>query len=145
MSLISDCLYLTPFDQDRQYRKTRTSLIPAEGRGPFLLSCPIRTILRKSYLPPGIDVADGNERIRWSGQSGRQGAGAAEAPAQAAGEAGRSFSQAQRATADPPDSCVAGGAGGCGCGFCSSGAFAVRFRPRNGRRPNSVSFSDRMP
>lgn len=156
MSLIPDCLYPTPFDQDRQYRKTRTSLIPPEGRGPFLLSCLIRTVLRKSYLSPGIDVADGNERIsaariaglrmliradmharppetappmwrrmrelpptktgrresytlpneriRWSGQSGRQGAGAAEAPAQAAGEAGSSFSQAQRATADPPGS-----------------------------------------
>ena len=63
MSLIPDCLYPTPFDQDRQYRKTRTSLIPPEGRGPFLLSCLIRTVLRKSYLSPGIDVADGNERI----------------------------------------------------------------------------------
>src|SRR4051794_40947830 len=40
---------------------------------------------------------------------------------------------------------VAGGAGVCGCGFCSSGAFAVRLRPRNGCRPNSASFSDRMP
>jgi hypothetical protein len=40
MSLIPDCLYPTPFDQDRQYRKTRTSLIPVEGRGPFLLSLP---------------------------------------------------------------------------------------------------------
>jgi hypothetical protein len=155
MSLIPDCLYLTPFDQDRQYRKTRTSLIPAEGRGPFLLSCLIWTVLRKSYLSSRIDVADGNERIsaarigglrmliradmharpprrpadvasnervattktgrreaytlpneriRWSGQSGRQGAGAAEAPAQAAGKAGRSFSLAQRATVDPPGS-----------------------------------------
>ena len=63
MSLIPDCLYPTPFDQDRQYRKTGTSLIPPEGRGPFLLSCLIQTALRKSYLPPGIDVADGNERI----------------------------------------------------------------------------------
>jgi len=63
MSLIPDCLYFRPFDQDRQYRKTRTSLIPAEGCGPSLLSCLIRTVLRKSYLPPGIDVADGNERI----------------------------------------------------------------------------------
>lgn len=56
MSLIPDCLYLTSFDQDRQYRKTRTSLIPTEDRGPFLLSCLIQTVLRKSYLPPGIDV-----------------------------------------------------------------------------------------
>src|SRR5436305_1342970 len=63
MSLIPDCLYPTPFDQDRQYRKTRTSLISPEGRGPFLLSCLIRTVLRKSYLSPGIDVADRNERI----------------------------------------------------------------------------------
>src|SRR4051812_7508151 len=69
MSLIPDCLYPTPFDQDRQYRKTRTNLIPPEGRGPFLLSCLIRTVSRKSYLPPGIDVADGNERIRVKGLS----------------------------------------------------------------------------
>ena len=63
MSLIPDCLYPTPFDQDRHYRKTRTSLISPEGRGPFLLSCLIRTVLRKSSLSPGIDVADRNERI----------------------------------------------------------------------------------
>jgi hypothetical protein len=48
MSLIPDCLYPTFFDQDRQYRKTRTSLVPAEGRGPFLLSCLIRTVLRRA-------------------------------------------------------------------------------------------------
>lgn len=70
MSLIPDCLYPTPFDQDRQYRKTRTSLIPTEGRGPFLLSCLIRTILRKSYLSPEIGVADGNERISAAGIAG---------------------------------------------------------------------------
>src|SRR5436305_13444285 len=64
MSLIPDCLYPTPFDQDRQYRKMRTRLIPPEGRGPFLLSCLIRTGLRQSYLPLGIPVPDGNARIR---------------------------------------------------------------------------------